>query len=224
MGKGKVLVVEGLIGVGKSTLGRSLKDFLSKRGIDVVWMPEPINYKLLDLYISDKERYAFPFQVIVARERIQMYREASRLIEEGKIVIIDRGLPGDLAFAYMQKDKNFFTEKEFEVYQSLVSETNIPEPDVMIYLDCTPETAWKRILQRGLSSEKTGYDLPYLKDLSESYEKSLASHKCLRIDWNESQLVQSNLLDEKICENLLQMCSLDYLLYPVENLTLGYTR
>jgi len=212
MFKGKVIVLEGLIGVGKSTLGRSLESYLSKNGVEVIWMPEPVNSKLLDLYISDMTKYAFPFQVIIARERIQMYKEAKRYAEEGKVVIIDRGLPGDLAFAYMQKDKGFFTEKEWEVYRDLISNDKIERPDAIIYLDCTSETAWRRIQQRGIFSEKNGYNRRYLKDLSDSYEKSLVNHKCFRIDWNEDQLVQNNILDDRICFEILQMCSLEYFL------------
>lgn len=200
---GLVIVLEGLIGVGKSTLGRSLEKHLS----NIAWMPEPINEELLKLYISNMARYAFPFQTIVARERIQSYKEARRLASQGKTVIIDRGLPGDLAFAQMQKDKGFFTEEEFRVYLNLTSESSdVPKPDIIVYLDCTPETAWKRILARSNPAEKKGYNLQYLKDLSKAYEKSLAKSKVLRINWNKEHSIKSNLLSKEICLDFLKMC------------------
>ena len=138
-----------------------------------------------------------------------MYKEAHRLALEGKIVFIDRGLPGDLAFAYMQKDKGFFTEEEFETYLDLVSE-GVSPPDMVIYLDCTAETAWKRVLSRGILAEKNGYNLPYLEDLHNFYEKSLktCSHQLYRIDWNAEQKVQNDILDFEVCLPILRMCRL----------------
>jgi len=215
---GKVIVLEGLIGVGKSTLGRSFEKHLQDNNIEVVWMSEPINQVLLELYISDMTKYAFPFQVIIARERIQIYKEARRLAAEGKVVFIDRGLPGDLAFAYMQKNKGFFTEREFNVYLNLISaglpDSNIQPiltPDAIIHLDCTAETAWKRILARGNSSEKNGYSLKYLRDLHKSYERALANYNAFRIDWNIDQPVQNDILSLDVCREVLRMCQLDYL-------------
>ena len=208
MREGRILVLEGLIGVGKSTLGRSLFRYFKKKGIDVHWMPEPINEKLLKLYLSNMQKYAFPFQVIVARERIQIYREAARLAEQGKFVIIDRGLPGDLAFAYMQKTKGFFTEEEFGVYLGLIDE-EYPVPNTIIYLDCTVETAWKRILVRGIEPEKSSYNLTYLKDLQNSYRQSLRKYPHFTIDWNLNSVVSRDVLSDELCERLLDMCHIE---------------
>lgn len=78
-----------------------------------------------------------------------MYKDAQRLSNEGKIVLIDRGLPGDLAFSHIQKEKGVFTDEEFEVCLDLITERNIPVSTVIIYLDCTAETSWKmRIEER----------------------------------------------------------------------------
>lgn len=69
---------------------------------------EKIPESLLDLYLSDMKKYTFSFQVIVARERIRIYKEASENAKSGYVVFIDRGLWGRLCFCKYAKTESFF--------------------------------------------------------------------------------------------------------------------
>ena len=175
---GKIIILEANIAVGKSTLGKSLSRLLISKGLDVHFFPEQIPKKLFGLYTKNRQhmtRYAFPFQVIVARDRKQVLKEAIRLASENKTVIIDRGLLGDYAFAYMQRKGGFFTDEEYEAYLDMVQPENKLESPIIlhVFLDCKPEEAFKRMLERNVPEEVEAYDLDYFQKVDRSHRDVL---------------------------------------------------
>ena len=61
-------------------------------------------------------------------------------------------------------------------------------PELLIHLDCKPETALKRVMQRGRTSEKNALNLNYLRALKKTYEEFLgkmrqSGSRVLRLDW-----------------------------------------
>lgn len=193
--QGSTIVLEGPIGGGKTTLGLSMLMHLTKLGFDVEWIPENIPKPLLKLYTTDMKRYAFSFQVIVARDRKAVLEQAQKMKKTGKIFIIDRCLLGDFAFAWMQKKKGFFTEEEFEVYKGLIR-TEAPPPDFTVYLDVPPEVAFSRMQKRGNPAEIAGYTLEYFKELETAHQEVLTGTDYLRINWEESRVISSGITEE----------------------------
>src|SRR5665648_663656 len=104
--RGSLLIIEGVIGAGKTTLGHSLAAYLNQIGIPTRFYPEYVNPELLAQYIADMPRYAYTFQLFMLRVRCDTYREAQLFTATGGIALIDRSLPGDLAFAPMQYDND----------------------------------------------------------------------------------------------------------------------
>src|SRR4051812_7244364 len=96
-----VFTIEGIIGVGKTTLGRSLEKMLNDNGIATKFFPEYVNKDLLGQYIGNMHRYAYSFQLIMLCKRIEIYREAERFAATGGVAIIDRSIVGDMTFALM---------------------------------------------------------------------------------------------------------------------------
>lgn len=206
--RGKELILEGLIGAGKSTMGQSLEKYLNSLGLKAKYFAEFLHKPLLDLYLDNMEKYAFPFQVIIARERLQIYSKARRFSKKGGISIIDRGLLGDLTFARMQKEKGFISPSEYETYLSLLNHKENPEPYLTIFLECSPQTAFERMKKRNHSSEVSGYTLEYFEQLNSAYAESLKAQNLsyLRLPWDGQQnlnLDQNNVLPSETCKHIL---------------------
>ena len=200
--KGTIIVLEGLIGAGKSTLGQRLVEFLRSINLKSTWFPEFKNQKLLDQYLSNMQQYAYDFQVIMVRERINVYKHAFLKAKNGSIVFIDRSILGDLTFAEMQHKKGFISDDEFDVYLDLIKCEHLYEPDLILFLECNPETCMNRLLKRDNRSEVSSYNLGYLNDLLESYNLILVQSGCqvYRHKWDES--IEIPIEEKKCCEIL----------------------
>ena len=96
----------------------------------------------------------------------------------------------DVIFAKMLRDSGKMSELDFQTYRSLyLNMTNfLHRPDVIVFLDVSPETALARVQQRERDCE-SGISLSYLKQLKEGYEEWLQDVSpripVIRIDWNE---------------------------------------
>ena len=201
---GSIVCIEGLIGVGKSTLGLSLEEYFNSIGIKCKFFPEYLCKPLLDQYISDMKKYAYPFQVIMLIQRLNIYNQAHAYSLSGGISIIDRSLMGDFTFAKMQRDNDNITQSEFETYARIMYSENTIEPNAILYLNCQPEVAFDRMMKRGISSEMNGYTLDYFKQLDNSYIKCInnCDHNIIKVDWNEDRDTQSKTLAIEIIEQL----------------------
>ena len=136
--KGGVFTIEGVIGVGKTTVGRSLEKYLNDIGIRANFYPEYVNKELLAQYIGDMKRYAYAFQMIMLCKRIEIYRDAERYADTGGVALIDRSIIGDMTFAKMQYDNGNFTKDEWESRLMAVSLLGRSIKDEGISLWTTP--------------------------------------------------------------------------------------
>ena len=77
--RSRVLVLEGLVGPGKSRLARSIVHHLTNHGMRAKYFEEFFVKEYLDLYLSDRKRYGLSFQISMAVIRIGRY--ISEIIE-----------------------------------------------------------------------------------------------------------------------------------------------
>lgn len=205
--RGRIFVIEGLIGVGKTTLGKSLEKYLTQIGIECKFFPEYVNNDLLDLYIKNMNREAFAFQLFMLSKRIDIYREATAFTKTGGIAIIDRSIHGDMAFAYMQKEKGFISEEEWSIYLKIVKSEIQLEPSATVFLNCDIDKCFTRLKIRGNKSEATGYTQEYFQDLSKAYSyiiNEYSTTRLVRIDWNSHLEFDGNFLKNDVCEHFLR--------------------
>lgn len=170
---GKVVIVEGLIGAGKSTLTRELGEAL---GSNTLTLMEPderggANPYLSDFY-GDKARWSFTMQVhlLGMRYRMQLAAQWHAMMGNGD-ACLDRSFYGDTCFARMMARSGEITEREFEtyrvIYQAMTASVLLPTACVRLRVD--PEVAAERIRRR--ASEREGrrselvIDLGYLRAL-----------------------------------------------------------
>jgi len=169
----KVVLVEGIIGAGKSSLSKELGAAL---GPTTLTLMEPDDKDNANPYLTDfyKEpaRWAFVMQVHLLQARYRMHLQAQWHAMNGYgHAVIDRSLQGDTCFARLQRKMGTLTEREFGTYQGLYQSmtASVLLPNVCVRLLISPETAINRIQRRmeartGRKCE-AGISLQYLTDL-----------------------------------------------------------
>jgi deoxyadenosine/deoxycytidine kinase len=176
--KQKIIVLEGSIDSGKTTLGISLKDYLMRNAQGIVnakLFVEEIDEKDLEKYINDKKKYAFTFQMSTMLNRIKVIHKAIEFTtsNDNALAIIDRGLLGDGSFARLHRDLGNISEYQLRCYEMCVNETLLCQmdrkPNLMIMLSCDMQTLLARIKCRGRQCEKA-YDESYLNTLINQHE------------------------------------------------------
>lgn len=156
------VAIEGPIGVGKTTLVRRLRERMQARLVLEVVEENPF----LASFYQDRDRYAF---------QTQLFFLMSRFKQQQELMQADLFAPNTLADYHLLKDRIFaqLTLQSHElalyerVYQSL--ETQILQPDVLIYLNANIDVLLARIEKRGRPFE-ADFDPGYLRTLCEAYQ------------------------------------------------------
>ena len=192
--------IEGNVGTGKSTFLQKLKEV----GLDVIFEPVDIwtsikndNGKtLLEEFYNDQKRYAYTFQSIAFRTRVQN-------IENSKVnTVIERSIFTDRnVFAKTCYENGMMNEIEWNDYTSwfdwLATSFNI-NPKGYIYLRASPDISYDRIKKRSRSGEET-IPFDYLNELHNKHENWLLDEpNVLILDVNEGFENNSGKLNDMI--------------------------
>ncbi|MFN7143914.1 MAG: deoxynucleoside kinase [Myxococcota bacterium] len=180
--------IAGMIGAGKSTLATALGQHL---GLPVYYEPVQDNEYLADFY-RDTARYAFATQIYLLNRRFQQHQE---IIWRGGGGVQDRTIYEDAVFARTLVTLGLMEDRDYRTYVSLFRHMSnfMCRPNVIVYLDVSPERSLERIKvrQRGVES---GVTLEYLTALHAEYESFLAdisrSVPVIRIDWDQFRNVE----------------------------------
>ncbi|WP_420476008.1 deoxynucleoside kinase [Noviherbaspirillum sp. ST9] len=159
----KYIVVEGPIGVGKTTLTRKLAETTSAQTL----LELPQDNPFLEKFYRDPSRYALPTQMFFLFQRMNQLRDMAQTDLFDARVVSDFLLDKDPIFARLT-----LGDDELNLYQQLYSHLR-PQaaiPDLVIYLQAQPETLVERVKKRGISME-SGISEIYLYRLCESYSR-----------------------------------------------------
>jgi deoxyadenosine/deoxycytidine kinase len=162
-----MIIIDGQIGVGKTTLAEKLKQRLQ---IPIFYeLGTPVTQIILDNFYNDQNRWSFTSQTHFLINRFQMIKDIEN---KGANGILDRSIYGDSIFAEVQYEAGYMREEEFFTYKSLLESflANIKPPQLLIYLDCDVATALTRIKQRNRECEQD-ISSEYLTKLNSKYLK-----------------------------------------------------
>jgi len=205
---GKFIVVEGNVGVGKSSFTEQL---VSMRGAHARLFPEPVDKPafrtLLGRYYADPARWGFTFQMYALKERFKQHTLAAELAAYGIDVVQDRSIYADGCFGRLVHLDGNMTTEEWDIYADSFGNLKrfLRYPDLMIYLRADPQVCHERTKRRG-RKEEAGVPLDYLKRLHDEHDALVdAMSRFTRVvvfDWNEFQATEK--AHEKIRDALAE--------------------
>ena len=182
------VAIEGVIGVGKTTLARLLQSAFNAEVILEVFEENPF---LSDFY-SDRERYAFQTQIFFLLSRYhQQRRTVHEIVAAGKSLLSDYTFAKDALFAQINLAGDEL-DMYYRVHEALAEK--IQKPDLLVYLQATTDTLMQRIALRDRPYERQ-MERSYIDQLNMAYEdffsKPFDHTPVLTIDTNDLNIVQN---------------------------------
>jgi deoxyadenosine/deoxycytidine kinase len=162
MADNRYVVVEGVIGVGKTSLAR----LLSERFQAQLVLEEVEENPFLKDFYRDRARYAFQTQMHFLFSRYQQQRTLKQTeLFSGERMVADYLFQKDRIFASLN-----LSDKELGLYERLVGwlELDVMKPDVVVYLQANPDTLMERIGRRARPFERD-MEREYIRQLNEAY-------------------------------------------------------
>jgi deoxyguanosine kinase len=197
--------IEGVIGVGKTTLARLLQPAFQANLLLEVFEENPF---LSDFY-SDRARYAFQTQIFFLLSRYhQQHSNIPRLLATGPVLISDYTFEKDALFASINLKGD-----ELLMYQRVheaLAEKILP-PDLILYLRAKTDVLMQRIAMRDRPYERQ-MEYDYIDQLNQAYDEFFLNHQSrpipvLMIDFESLDTVRNtadlNLVENRIRQALL---------------------
>ncbi len=177
LGKRTMILFEGNIAAGKSTVGRRLAESELFGFVEEpvgAWIQD-FEENLLDLFYKDTSRWAFTFQLAAFTTRAKTWTEVLSMTDH-RNVVLERSIYCDrYVFAKNCYQSGLMKKTEWQLYCRLWDwlESNwCTEPDKIVYLRTPAEVCLERIESRGRSEEST-IPIEYLRDLEVLHDEWL---------------------------------------------------
>ncbi|MFH1312852.1 MAG: deoxynucleoside kinase [Candidatus Eisenbacteria bacterium] len=155
------IAIEGVIGVGKTTLATILSDKLEAQ----LQVEEVEENPFLKKFYDDMRSYAFQTQIFFLLSRYRQQMDLAQASLFAQRVVSDYIFAKDRIFAYIN-----LNDDELMLYEKLVKilERDIARPDVVVYLQAGTDVLMDRIHKRGRPFEK---NMPrdYIETLNKAY-------------------------------------------------------
>ena len=159
----RYIVIEGPIGVGKTSLARKLAESLEA---DLV-LEEVFANPFLERFYQDGQSAALPAQMFFLFARARQIEDLRQADLFSSVRVSDYLFAKDQLFAELT-----LAPEERSLYNQVVESLNVeaPVPDLVIYLQSTVDALLDRIARRGVAFERA-IDRRYLEKVTEAYAR-----------------------------------------------------
>ena len=164
----RYIVVEGPIGVGKTSLVELIGENFGSRAV----LERVTENPFLPSFYQNPKRFAFQAQMFFLLSRYQQQRELSQQDLFSQSIVCDYLFAKDRIFASVNLD-----EDELALYQQIyeLMDQRIPRPDLVIYLQAPTEVLRQRIKFRGRGYERE-ISREYIEAINEAYNRFFFSY------------------------------------------------
>ena len=183
------IAIEGVIGVGKTTLARLLQPIFQSALVLEVFEENPF---LSDFY-SDRQRYAFQTQIFFLLSRYyQQRRSVPEILKSGEPLITDYTFAKDALFARINLAGDEL-EMYYRVHDALAEK--IPLPNLIVYLRADTDVLMQRIASRDRPYERN-MEQDYIDQLNHAYDSFFIENQARNVTGNVTVLtLDTNELD-----------------------------
>ncbi|MCK4265456.1 deoxynucleoside kinase [Candidatus Babeliales bacterium] len=177
-------IVEGNIGVGKSTFIRLINKLDSSIGI----VPEPVEnwtgkeygQSLLAEFYKNPSRWAYTLETLAMMSRVKNHLLETK--NSNPFRLMERSVySGHYCFAKNDKQNKYLSSLEWQIYNSWIDfmiRKKLTPPLGFIYLQAKPEICYDRVVCRNRKSEKE-LSLDYMKQIHNWHERFLVKKEDL---------------------------------------------
>jgi deoxyadenosine/deoxycytidine kinase len=176
-----VVVVDGIIGSGKSTIIREcLIPILTKKGWRVTEVREPVEIwrktGRLDDFYKNPSRRGFQFQTMVFHDRVAESQQKHQLYKDSTdVFLLERSVFTDILFMQMLRESGTIEQGEYDDYLRLWTmwEKVMPfKPDLFVYLKPDLKICMERLRERH-RGEELSVDIDYQCRLETKHDEFL---------------------------------------------------
>lgn len=159
----KFIVVEGPIGVGKTSLARRLCSSLAAQPV----LEQAAQNPFLERFYKNPRAGALPTQLYFLLQRAQQLAALKQADLFAPVRVADYLLEKDRLFARVTLD-----DAEYELYEQLYAKLDIqaPKPDLVVYLQAPADVLVDRIAKRGIRYEQY-IERAYVEKLTQAYAR-----------------------------------------------------
>ncbi len=191
----KYIVVEGPIGVGKTSLAQRFADEFGSS----LLLEHVEDNPFLERFYQNPREAALSTQLYFLLRRTKQLQEFKQTDIFSPVRVADFLIEKDRLFAQVTLNTS-----EYELYEQVYSHLTIdaPKPDLVVYLQAPVEVLIQRIRKRGRGYERL-IEAAYLEQLNDSYAKFFYDYEdapCLIVNASDIDFINN----EKDYEQLLQ--------------------
>lgn len=158
----RYIAVEGVIGVGKTSFAKLLAEEIGA----TLELDDGYDNPFLHDFYRNRTRHAFATQLFFLLSRFQRQQNLRTHDLFSERIVADYVFARDALFASVT-----LSDRELKLYEKIVPilEKDIPQPDLIIYLQASTEALMARIRQRDVKAEKH-IDNEYIQRLNDAYD------------------------------------------------------